>query len=376
MLAWALVSIGCIQSQEEKPLPPKISIDGTHTSIERTQNYTDTLRMASRKPDVVIVLSESPGGAVLKDSIVTWRADSEGDFKFTATATDNGTGLQFVCAWTVHVALENFAPVILVEPKDMIGFGVAGGAYLDTVKAGDVNHDRIAFRLLGSYPWIAISDSILSFRPAAGDTGTHAMMLVAEDGRGGKDTLAWSLHISLEDKYVCGFRNLEKGTSWEYQVPVAPFTREHTRRLRVADVVKRGDSTFYSISDTAVYADAGPYDHSFMLLGINGVVKAWTGSSGGYIDPIFDTDCVKEYRVATASVLGQTRKVYAEVAATDTAGRPKYQDIRVQGIGLVHSLAQARNGTSCCFEIRSDLIGFNGRKVKITSTDPLVIVYE
>lgn len=375
---------GCLRSHVEgETHPPKFSVDGRHTSLERLGLYRDTLRIeAGISRNLVFVLTEAPEGATVVDSVVTWTPYQVGEFKFTATANDNETGLQFIHSWVVHVARENLAPQIQTLAEDLMGKVVVGGNYKDTLSVFDANGDVISWHSAQPLSWLTLSDSVLAIHPVAGDTGTHEVSLIAEDGRGGADTLKWIFRISKDDRQVCGFRMLDAGTTWTYRTgssPVqSPVDEPHIQVVSVDSVGMEGDYDLYGIHDSTHFTIpiVRWTNGSYMLAIADGIVRTWTASGPGpYTGFEFATDCADEYLARPAEVFGANVQAITVVRRRDQNGLPMDFSVRVQGIGLVHAEIVWGTGRHEKTETM-DLIGFNGRNIKVESLDPLKIVYE
>jgi hypothetical protein len=181
------------------------------------------------------------------------------------------------------------------------------------------------------------------------------------------------------DGQACGFLNLSKGTSWVYQESATLLPTYKTFR-HVDDIVKRGDSVFYSMDESIRYDDPAvapdPIDGSFILLETGGTMRVWAAPRNAVAEgSAYPGDCVEKSAVKSAFVLGENRLVYTEIDSGSTMNGSGGV-IRVKGIGTVHTRGFGRVGNTGWYETHDDLIEFNGRKVKIKSLDPLDIVYE
>jgi hypothetical protein len=381
-LVGALAAAGCLPSKDAQNSPPRISVDSLRTSVLETEVYRDTLRRADgQSGKLEYKLVQGPHGAVVEDSVVTWWAASGiGDFQFVASAVDNETGLQFVYTWFVHVDRQNHPPGFLDSSSAMPDFAIVGERYEDTLRVFDINGDLPIFRDPAKFPWLSFRDSILIIRPGPADTGWHRVSVIAEDGKGGSDTLSWTLRISKDDGEICGFRNFETGTSWVYRSAESPtlsmFSQEHFDSLRLESVSQKGDTGLYDfryISKSQYYPDK---DRSFTLSLAGGVIRTWTtAGEEGEGEVYFQTDCAKEYEVGKAVVLGDSALVYIRTKRTDFLGNPVNREIGVQGIGLVYR-SETVKGQKLVANDTLSLIRFNDRNVRIRSLDPFEMVYE
>lgn len=382
LTAFVLSVTGCLSSKDSENLPPRISVNDLHPSLLRNETYRDTLRRIDGKSGKLeLKLEKGPDGAVLQDSIVTWRVNDVGDAQFTASAIDNETGLQFVFTWFVHADYENFPPQIRDTAATMLTFGIVGERYVDTLRIFDFNADVPNLGNPEKFPWITFQDSIFFIRPGPADTGTHHVSIVVEDGKGGADTIAWTLRISKDDKEVCGFRNLKVGTSWVYHgtspAALSLHLINHYDTIRIQSESKIGDTSVYMVRQINQTVDFNQvFDHSFQLSAVGEAILARNSNGSDISIPgTFAMDCGKEYQVSRLTALGDNTLAMRRILTWDSLGNPVDQEIWVLGVGLVYSYRSAKPVRYSSTEVYT-LVRFKERNVIIRSLDPLDMVYE
>jgi hypothetical protein len=94
----------------------------------------------------------------------------------------------------------NHPPTFASPPSDTTVY--VDSVYRATLAAEDVDGDSIRFVLLQKPNFLQFLENSPSIRrltfigrPLAGDTGNHAIKVIAHDNRGGADTAAWTLRV-------------------------------------------------------------------------------------------------------------------------------------------------------------------------------------
>ena len=89
----------------------------------------------------------------------------------------------------------NNAPQFTSQPQDMTDTAKVGSEYIDTVHATDIDGDVIGFTKLAGPPALQVVDSIVTWTPTINDTGLQPVSVRASDGKGGLDTLKWTITV-------------------------------------------------------------------------------------------------------------------------------------------------------------------------------------
>jgi formylglycine-generating enzyme required for sulfatase activity len=103
---------------------------------------------------------------------------------------------------TVHLPIINLSPSTTNHPPaftsdsaSMSGTATVGTAYIDTVHALDPDRDTLRFGFVDSIAGMVLRDSIIRWTPIPPDTGIKRISLRVIDGKGGADTLGWSIIV-------------------------------------------------------------------------------------------------------------------------------------------------------------------------------------
>jgi hypothetical protein len=182
-----------------------------HSPVFNTTHHPDTLAFTgisyhdtlfSVDPDgdsLGFSLVEGPSRLAIAGHIVTWTpSDSDtGVTRISVQVSDNYGGHE-TQSWLVTVkhTLVNHPPVFLTVDSEMTTIAYINHQYHDTVRATDPDHDTIAFSMPYPIPGMSINDSVIIWTPQRSDYGQKTVMLRAADGKGGFDSLKWTITIT------------------------------------------------------------------------------------------------------------------------------------------------------------------------------------
>ncbi|MBD3243038.1 MAG: SUMF1/EgtB/PvdO family nonheme iron enzyme [Chitinivibrionales bacterium] len=103
---------------------------------------------------------------------------------------------------TVAAATLNNPPYFPRGDTAMSSMAYQGIEYVDTVRAIDPDGDVVRLLLIDTLPsGLTLTDSIVRWTPQA-DSGTQRVRVVADDERGGRDTLEWHIHLAPQPQGV------------------------------------------------------------------------------------------------------------------------------------------------------------------------------
>ena len=204
--------------------------------------------------------------ASLVDSLYTTAVDSGRTYFWRVKAvrtSDNAYRWSAVYPFTVFTNIVNHAPVFITVPDSLTDSMIVGLSYTDTLKASDIDGDALAFTFINFTNGMGLSGNVFLWTPSDADTGAHPVSVRVSDGKGGTDTLAWTITVinaapvitvhpipKNVDEYqpatfkVSAYSPLGDSLSWQWQ-------------KNDVDIASANDSV-YSI-DSALCADSGQY---------------------------------------------------------------------------------------------------------------------
>ena len=158
------------------------------------QPWTYEIAAADGNGDAVnLTLAAAPAGMVLNGTTVEWIPASIGSFDVVIEA-DDGRGATARQGFVVKVVDASFnrPPVFLSAPPTQRPIGAA---YVYPAKADDLDGDALSFSLPTAPAGVTVDASNGVVEWAAAEPGQHSLVLVADDGRGGQATQAWTLFV-------------------------------------------------------------------------------------------------------------------------------------------------------------------------------------
>jgi hypothetical protein len=162
--------------------------------------YLDTVHAADPDQDrLTFTFKDSVAGMRLKDSIISWTPVSADTGKKSVTVcVSDGKGGTDSLYWTITVIKTsqiNNPPHFTSTEGEMTASVKVGNQYADTVHATDADNDNITFAFKDSVSGMQLKDSIITWTPIAADTGIKTVCVLAKDGKGGIDSLRWTIRV-------------------------------------------------------------------------------------------------------------------------------------------------------------------------------------
>nr|WP_240955907.1 putative Ig domain-containing protein [Wenzhouxiangella sp. XN79A] len=142
---------------------------------------------------VSLTLAAGPAGMALNGTRLEWTPASTGSFDVVIEA-DDGRGATARQGFVVRVedAAFNRPPVFLSSPETQRPIGAA---YVYAAEADDLDGDALSFSLQAAPAGVTVDPASGLVEWASTAPGQHSLVLVADDGRGGRATQAWTLFV-------------------------------------------------------------------------------------------------------------------------------------------------------------------------------------
>lgn len=165
--------------------------DGRATSGQ-TWNY-DVGTADGNGDAITLKLAHAPAGMTLLGDTLEWTPAATGSFDVVIEA-DDGRGATARQGFAVKVedAAFNRPPVFLSSPSTQRPIGAA---YVYAAEADDLDGDALSFSLPTAPAGVTVDPATGLVEWASTAPGQHSLVLVADDGRGGQATQAWTLHV-------------------------------------------------------------------------------------------------------------------------------------------------------------------------------------
>jgi uncharacterized protein (TIGR02145 family) len=90
----------------------------------------------------------------------------------------------------------NNPPVFSTKPTDMLATATVGNLYKDTINATDTDGDTVKYAFKDSVAGMTLTSGVISWTPVKADIDSHTVSVLAKDGKGGLDTLTWTIIVS------------------------------------------------------------------------------------------------------------------------------------------------------------------------------------
>lgn len=161
-------------------------------------SYDDTLKASDADGDALIFsFIDSVAGMSLIDSVFSWTPTDNDTGQHTVTVkVSDGKGGTDTLTWTITATTPiNNPPVFVTISDSMTGSMYVGVSYTDTLKASDADGDVLTFSFIDSIIVMNLIDSVFSWTPTANDTGQHIVIVIVSDGKGGTDSLTWTIIV-------------------------------------------------------------------------------------------------------------------------------------------------------------------------------------
>lgn len=165
--------------------------------------YIDTIRFADSDPgdSVSLSLFSAPGGATVRDSIITWLPDSsQADSHYTIIAiVSDQDDAKDTLIWSIYVTTldrVSLPPVFSVDELSLNAAVTFGSEYVDTLKATDPENQPLTYRLLTAPASTTIDSSLGIVRWVADSLYKINLSAIVSDNTDKSDTVSWSVTVS------------------------------------------------------------------------------------------------------------------------------------------------------------------------------------
>ncbi|QDT46981.1 tRNA(Glu)-specific nuclease WapA precursor [Symmachiella dynata] len=269
--------------------PPEITSDPPQSG-RSGEAYTYNVEATDPDEDTLVYALDNPptGMSIDPDTgLISWTPSSEGSHSVTVTATDpSGWYAYQTYDLTIYAPASNLPPQINSNPEPT---GMVGTVYSYQVNATDPDEDELDYSLGGTPP-IGMSidpdTGLLTWTPAAGQTGVHSVQVIVSDGT---DTDDQTFEISVRDNAAPVLTAIPDGT----------LTAGQLYEFDVSATDADGDALTYSLlgapSNMTIDAGTGRIRWQTTLDDINlhpNITVAVTDPFGLYDTHMFDLDVV------------------------------------------------------------------------------------
>ncbi len=269
--------------------PPEITSDPPQSG-RSGEAYTYNVEATDPDEDTLVYALDNPptGMSIDPDTgVISWTPSSEGSHSVTVTATDpSGWYAYQTYDLTIYAPASNLPPQINSNPEQT---GMVGTAYSYQVIAFDPDEDELDYSLEGTPP-IGMSidpdTGLLTWTPAAGQTGVHSVQVIVSDGTDSDDQ---TFEISVRDNAAPVLTAIPDGT----------LTAGQLYEFDVSATDADGDALTYSLlgapSNMTIDAGTGRIRWQTTLDDINlhsDITVAVTDPFGLYDTHMFDLDVV------------------------------------------------------------------------------------
>mgnify|MGYP006273400635 FL=1 len=167
------------------------------------QPWTYDVGTADGNGDAVALrLAAAPPGMILDGTTLEWTPAASGSFDVVIEA-DDGRGATARQGFVIKVedAAFNRPPVFLSSPSTQRPIGAA---YVYQAEAEDLDGDAPSFSLPTAPAGVTVDAATGLVEWVSAAPGQHSLVLIADDGRGGQATQAWTLYVGQPATTVPG----------------------------------------------------------------------------------------------------------------------------------------------------------------------------
>src|SRR6056297_1032010 len=167
------------------------------------QPWTYDVGTADGNDDAVMLrFAAAPPGMMLNGTTIEWTPGAAGSFDVVIEA-DDGRGATARQGFVVKVedASFNRPPVFISSPPTQ---RPVGAAYSYQAAADDLDGDALSFSLQAAPAGVTVDAGTGLVEWTSAAPGQHSLVLVADDGRGGQATQAWTLFVGEPATIVPG----------------------------------------------------------------------------------------------------------------------------------------------------------------------------
>jgi formylglycine-generating enzyme required for sulfatase activity len=203
LIAAAFLLVGCIPVLNPEPKGRASEID-YRPYFDRSGIRLIEKTSEGRLVEITLVAQDIAGGALTFEVVQGSPGMTvEGDvWRWTPGGSDRGNHqvkvrvvnarrLADTLSWNLNV---NRPPVSLQDTAFLKASG--GGPVFHTLRVEDPDDDTLSFRILDSLPGMRIEGGRFIWYQVSAAPGMHGLRLLAEDGRGGEDTLRMVLNVN------------------------------------------------------------------------------------------------------------------------------------------------------------------------------------
>ena len=177
--------------------PPEISSSAPASGSEGSLYGYDVQASDPDGDALTYSLTTSPAGMTIDSAtgLTQWTPDYDqaGEHPVEVLVED-GKGGRDTQSWTINVTDTNRAPEITSAAPTS---GSEADPYTYDVEATDPDGDTLTYRLTTSPAGMTIGSAagLIAWTPDYGQAGDHAVEVLVEDGKGGRDTQSWTITV-------------------------------------------------------------------------------------------------------------------------------------------------------------------------------------
>jgi large repetitive protein len=169
------------------------------TQILTGKNYRASFHAVDSDNDpVTYSLVSTINGMTITDTAILWTpAIADTGVHSVSVRASDGKGGTATLTWNVDVVPANHAPHFISKAVDFPTTIYTGELFTAVLSASDPDGDQLTYSIVtGPAGMILQNNSTLSYSPGAPDVGSHEVKVMIEDGKGGSDTLTFTISIA------------------------------------------------------------------------------------------------------------------------------------------------------------------------------------
>ena len=177
--------------------PPVIASIEDKTVLEGSELKVS---LSATDPDgnnLIYTLTDAPQGVTLNDSVLTWFPgyDTSGDYDVSVSVADDN-GAMATASFRVVVNDVNRPPIIGLISDVSVTSGETVEVTISTI---DPDGNSVSLSVSDLPPGATLQDSMFSWSPRLIDVGGHSVTFYADDGSGGRDTIAVAIAVTAQE---------------------------------------------------------------------------------------------------------------------------------------------------------------------------------
>lgn len=204
-LSWTIVV------SDTNHAPAIVTTPDSMTAVVRAgQIVQDTVSTFDPDGDsLTFHVTDTTAPLTIRDSVVTWMPEVSDTGVCTVTVVvEDPEGATDSISWVVTVLDSNHGPVIESTAEEMGARVYTLAEYRDTICARDPDGDSLTITLTTGPSGMNMSDSVIAWTPAKGDTGVHTITVHVADLEV-CDSLTWEIAVR-DTNYPPRFTSTEK----------------------------------------------------------------------------------------------------------------------------------------------------------------------